>query len=155
MTLAITTMAQIAPGTIRVGGSGLFDHQKSEFIKLRTTQLDAAFGVFVAENLNVGFNISVVDQFFSYDYGFFSGSSGETYAVISPELRYYIDGKIIVGAQYPIDMQNASTNKGPLKFQVGYAAFISEKVAFEPVVYYGAKEGVSNVGIQIGFSIFL
>jgi hypothetical protein len=117
--------------------------------------MDAAFGIFAADNLNIGFRLVAVDQYTSYDFGGFDGSFGETAVLLSPEIRYYINGRIIVGALYPIDLEYPEENKGPLRFEVGYAAFISDRVAFEPIMYYGSKDGITNVGVQVGFSVFL
>jgi hypothetical protein len=142
----LVSQAQIAPGTFRVGGNASYDRVSNEYFSGSTFQMDAVFGVFPAENFVVGFRLIAVEQ----NFGFFNVSQ----TLISPELRYYINGRIIVGALYPIDL-NQTENKGPLRFEAGYAAFISDKAAFEPIVYFGSEDGVNYMGVQVGFSIYL
>lgn len=104
-------------------------------------------GYFVIENLAVGAQLGYYKHSEADDASTSFGLFG----------RYYVNGKIILGAGFNANKEGeASYTTIPL--EAGYAAFITDNIAIEPVVTYelmtGDAEG-SNFGIGVGFSLYL
>lgn len=104
-------------------------------------------GYFVIENLAVGANL-----------GYFKDSEADD-AITSFGLfgRYYVNGKIILGAGFNAN-KFGEVSYTSIPLEAGYAAFITDNIAVEPVVTYtlmsGDAEG-SSFGIGVGFSLYL
>jgi hypothetical protein len=150
---AFSSYAQFEKGNTRVGGSTSQASLrfKNENVGFKTTKTDASVGYFVADNLVLGMMASVYSETVNFQ-GFQSAEFQ-----LSPELRYYFSNKIIAGAFYPFSFDQGLSWK-TIHLQVGYAAFVSEKWAFEPMIYYTSADPfgqrTNTVGLQLGISVF-
>lgn len=121
-------------------------------------------GYFIANNMTIGVNLDYLNA---------SGSSGSTNSIttIGIFLRGY-SKKVFFGVGYnSISMSGSSTSLGSIPLEVGYAAFITRNIAFEPAINYtfatdsdnGGMPGYAGVpfgaksafGIKLGFSLYL
>lgn len=104
-------------------------------------------GYFVIENLAVGAQLGYYKHSEADDASTSFGLFG----------RYYVNGKIILGAGFNSN-KSGDFSYTSIPLEAGYAAFITDNIAVEPVVTYelvsGDMEG-SNFGIGVGFSLYL
>jgi outer membrane scaffolding protein for murein synthesis (MipA/OmpV family) len=144
--------AQINQGAILVGGSSNLafgSYKPKDGDGITVINLDAKAGYFIIENLALGVNLG---------YAKFDDLSETSIGAFA---RYYINGKIFVGA-------GVNTNKSDdgdtdfsytsVPLEVGYAAFITDDIAIEPAIMYemqsGDQEG-SAFGVNVGISFYL
>jgi len=102
----------------------------------------AGAGYFFMDNLAAGLNFGL------------SSGSGNTTTSIGPFVRYYIGGKWFLGAGFQSN-NNGSTTTSQIPFEAGAALFITDNIAVEPSVNFTTFDGGSDLGIRVGFSLYL
>ena len=120
-------------------------------------------GYFVGQNFSLGVNLDYVSS---------SGSSSSsTYTTVGVFLRGYANN-VFFGAGYnSTSATGSTTNYGSIPFEVGYAAFITRNISFEPALTYtiatdsdqGGLPGYAGIpfsaksafGVRFGFSLYL
>jgi hypothetical protein len=178
--------AQLVQGTKIVGGDfGLeFSTSKSKYNNQTVTTgnstsftLEPKFGYFVIDNLAVGGELSISS--YTSKYEDYDGKSTGTSIAIGPFVRYYFPPKIFVEAKYAVgtakykddffgDMEESKYALSAFSLGAGYAAFINENIAIEPMLGYqliGQKNKTDNepavkntdggLFIRVGFQIYL
>jgi hypothetical protein len=142
--------AQIEKGAILVNGQSSLDFTSSKpdgGDSFSEITLGLKGGYFFIDNLAVGPQIVYYKHSEADDaltgFGLFG--------------RYYVNGKIILGAGFNSNKAgDASWTTVPL--EAGYAAFVTDNVAIEPVVSYelwsGDQKG-SAFGLSVGISVYL
>ena len=153
--------AQIEQGTILVGASSNLSFISQSFDgvddKWNNFNLDVMGGYFVIENLAVGLNLGFDNTTF--------GDSKSTVTGFGLFGRYYVNGKIFIGAGFNSNKQKDDDGLSESEFsfttiplEVGYAAFITDNIAIEPSLNYilesGDVEG-SIFGLNVGFALYL
>jgi hypothetical protein len=147
---AAGAFAQIEKGTILVGASSnlsFISEKPKDGDGVSTIDLNVKGGYFIIDNLALGLNIG---------YNKFSEADDAT-TIFGLFGRYYINGKIFVGAGFNSAKQgDLSITQIPL--ELGYAAFITDNIAIEPAINYsmisGDYEG-SQFGLNVGFTLYL
>lgn len=175
--------AQFEKGTMLVGGSfgADFTTNKSKFDGNSTTNskdvsvsFDPQFGIFVIDNLAVGGALGLSTSVYKQDDNDYKYVTNEI--TIQPTARYYIDpgiffqGRFILGTSKSKETDNGDVDE--FKYNVtgwslaaGYAYFLNDVVAIEPLIGFGGK-GYKNkdsdvktvdtgLFIQVGFQIYL
>ncbi len=166
--LGAGAFAQTEKGHIVLGGSsnlGFTSGKQDNDADDATTNfgLNVAGGYFIMDNLAVGLLI-----------GFESEKTGDVSASgfgIGPVVRYYLPMKVFGQLSYQFGSQKTDTGDfdftyttGDLGIGVGYAAFVNDHVAIEPMIAYhmtSAKpeEGDSvnggSFGLNVGISVYL
>jgi outer membrane protein len=165
-----TTYAQFNKGRMLVGGQ----------LSLNTTSPDAdykgvsfslapQFGYFVVNNFAVGAGINYSAQKNKSDYSSYFSTSLQ----FQPFVRYYFKPGIFVHGSYGIGAgrteftsDNVSYNLYSWTAAAGYAIFLNDHVAIEPMLGYkwdtlnekatdGQKISSSALYFQVGFQIYL
>src|SRR5690606_28125801 len=93
--------------------------------------------------------------------GYYKGSMGD-YSESATSFgifgRYYVNGKIFLGAGYQSEKVEDSDALGSIPLEVGYAAFITDNIAIEPALGYALGMGdneSSTFGLNVGFTLYL
>lgn len=176
-------VAQTEQGSIIAGGSVSLDlnSQKAEDPSGTSVDIGSStnisfnptFGYFVIDNLALGLEIGISSSKFESDDGTFESKNSVT--AFGPFVKYYLDngvfgmGSVGFGSANSEFTSGGSTTSNDLSvFQwrigVGYAAFLNEFVAVEPMVSYGSqsltddadfKDIESGITIGAGFTIFI
>ncbi|HLT71738.1 MAG TPA: outer membrane beta-barrel protein [Cyclobacteriaceae bacterium] len=153
--LAGSSFAQIEQGTVLVGPSTNLGFTSSSFdgadSNLTTFNIDLAAGYFVIENLAVGLSFG----YLKVKYEDIIDESTTSFGLFG---RYYVNGKIFVGAGYSSSKSGDSDAFGSLPLEVGYAAFITDNIAVEPSFGYelGLGDNDTNTfGLNVGFMLYL
>lgn len=149
---AAGAFAQIEKGAILVGASsnlGFTSYKPKDGDSFSAFNVDAKVGYFVIDNLALGVNLGYqkIDEASITSLGLFG--------------RYYVNGKIILGAGFNSNKEDSGESDfsyTSIPLEVGYAAFITDNIAIEPVVKYemwsGDVEG-STFGLGVGFTLYL
>jgi outer membrane protein len=153
---AAGAFAQVEKGTILVGASSNagFTSFKQKDADESTSQfnINAKVGYFVIDNLALGLNL-----------GYTSVKDLGSSTAIGAFGRYYVNGKIIIGAGFNSnkekdDVSDTDFSYTTIPLEVGYAAFITDNIAIEPALgytlYSGDLEG-SAFGLNVGFTLYL
>ena len=158
---SVSVFAQTEKGAIRLGGSTNLSFISSKLDGASKSNsnfnLGANAGYFVMDNLSV-------DVGFEFDYDKPGGASDAfTQFVVDLGVRYYLPSKIFFAASFDLlsmKVVDSVTGTG-VSLGAGYAWFLSDKVAFEPMLGYrlglsdkdkGTK--VNAFGAQMGISVF-
>lgn len=147
---------QINQGAFLVGGATYFNYNfpkgggaNSEF------NISPNAGLFIVPDMAIGASLS---------YSVFNNGSSLS---VSPFMRAYFHdrfyGQLQVGyGRTNMDVAGVPTRTSGLigEFEMGYTIFLTKQVAIDPAIYYnfymnGDKYGGSNVGMKLGFQIFL
>ena len=175
--------AQFEKGTMLVGGSfgANFTTNKTKYDGNSTTNskdvsvsFDPQFGIFVIDNLAVGGALGLSTSVYKQDDNDYKYVTNEI--TIQPTARYYIDpgiffqGRFILGSSKSKetddgDVDEAKYNVTGWSLAAGYAYFLNDVVAIEPLIGFGGK-GYKNkdsdvktvdtgLFIQVGFQIYL
>jgi long-subunit fatty acid transport protein len=175
----VGAVAQTEQGLMLVGGSLGFSTTTQETMyggqsygeqKITTFEVTPRFGYFVTDALAVGLGLELTSSTIKYEGS--DSKQKESSTAISPFVRYYLpmglfgQGEVGFGsAKY----EGEGEYKAKL-FQwgvgVGYAIFLNDNVAIEPLVSYGArtekdsnnsdnKDEYSGIMLNVGFSIYL
>lgn len=170
MALAGCLMAQTDQGGWVLGGSsnlgfttGKANNDQSD--ALSNFALDVQGGYFLMDNLAAGLLIGLSTSSI--------GGASSTAFGVGPFVRYYAPFKVFGqlsyqfgGAKIDDGISDLSTSVGAFGIGVGYAAFLNDHVAIEPMVGYsllsskldvdGAESVAgSELGIAIGISVYL
>lgn len=152
--LAGASFAQIEQGTVVVGPSTNLGFTSMSFDgvddNLTTFNVNLGAGYFVIENLAFGLNFGYAKVSFGDD-----SESATSFGLFG---RYYINGKIFLGAGYASTKSEDSDAVNSLPLEVGYAAFITDNIAVEPSFSYelGLGDNESNAfGLNVGFMLYL
>ena len=182
--LSTSALAQLEQGTKIVGGEfgvelntnkSKFENQTVTNSKSTSISLEPRFGYFVIDNLAVGGELSL-STFSSKSESSDNKITGTSFA-IGPFVRYYFPPKIFLEGQYAFGVSNTKydwldeNQKSALSawsLGAGYAAFLNENIAIEPMIGYQSvaekdkTEGepeVKNINsglfIRVGFQIYL
>ena len=167
LVLGTTAMAQTDQGGWVFGGGSDFSFVSSKF---DSEQDESASDM----NLNVGAGYFVIDNL-SVGLGLGFGSNKEAGAddatsswSVGPVVRYYLPMKIFGQLSYQLGSVSSGGEKlygtGDLGIGAGYAAFLNDHVAIEPMVRYdmtsakpdeGDSVNGSAFGLFINFGIYL
>lgn len=166
-------MAQFNKGRVLIGGSASFsslttkDDAYSSDITNNLFTLTPQAGYFIVDNLAVGLDAS----FGTGKSTTSSGTSKYTYILAGPFVRYYLKPRIFFQGEYQFGSEKFTINVPPYLNQTvtetlsawalsaGYALFLNEHVAIEPMVSYKstvAKETDykgTNAGIAVGIGL--
>ena len=144
--------AQINQGAILVNGASNLafgQYKPKDGDGISVINLDAKAGYFIIENLALGVNLG---------YSKFDEASSTSIGAFG---RYYINGKILVGAGFntnKVDNGDSDYSYTSIPLEVGYAAFITDDIAIEPAIVYemesGDQEG-SAFGLNVGITFYL
>jgi opacity protein-like surface antigen len=155
---ATAAFAQTEQGAFRIGGSSNLSFLNSK-VDAPNAKSESAFnlgldaGYFVMDNLSVNLGVEL--------------DMPEDATMIGARLglRYYFPPKIFLGADFDIVNTKpdggSSTSGTGLTIGAGYAAFVSERFAIEPMIGYrlgltdkdkGTK--VSGFGAQVGLGFY-
>lgn len=160
---SVSAFAQTEKGAIRLGGNTNlgFSSLKSDGADKSNSyfNLGVDAGYFVIDNLSI-------DVGFGFEYAKAGGADdADTGFDVNLGARYYLPMKVFFGAAF--DFQSAKYGGGDsvsgtgLTLGAGYAWFLSDKVAFEPMIGYrlgltdkdkGTK--YNAFGLQMGVSVF-
>jgi hypothetical protein len=153
---AIGASAQIEKGTVLVGASsnlGFNSFKPDGGDSQSTFSLDVSAGYFFVDNFTAGLNLSLTT------------SDGYSATGIGVFGRYYINGKIFLGAGYNAMSQkiestpeDIKSNYGVIPLEAGYAAFLTPNIAVEPSLNFGIMTGDSegtSFGLNVGFALYL
>ncbi|MEQ9229859.1 MAG: hypothetical protein RIF46_04195, partial [Cyclobacteriaceae bacterium] len=118
-------------------------------------QGQAQLGYFVSENFSLGLILAGTGATGDFD------SQGDG-GLIGPELRYYVNGQFILESAYLTTIESGNST-GQFQGGVGYALFVMEKVALEPLLIYSQKKEeffggtftTRNFNFNITLSLFL
>jgi hypothetical protein len=153
---AMGVTAQIEKGTVLVGASsnlGFTSVKPDGGDSESAFSLDIKAGYFFVDNFTAGLNLSLAttDGFSQTGIGVFG--------------RYYINGKIFLGAGYNAIAQkyestpdDIKVNYGMIPLEAGYAAFLTPNIAVEPSLNFGIMTGDADgtsFGLNVGFAIYL
>ena len=146
--------AQIGQGTVLIGASSNLNYSSTSFDgaddNLNSFNINLGVGYFVIENLALGIELGY-DKITFGD----NDASSTTFGLFG---RYYVNGKIFLGAGYRSSKGEDSDAVNSLPLEVGYAAFITDNIAVEPSFGYalGLGDNESNTfGLNVGFSLYL
>ena len=160
---AVNAFAQLEQGSLRIGGTSElgFLNLKPKGADYSTNSLTLGVdgGYFFMDNFSV-------DAALLFDY---EKDSDEDDALttfgVEVGVRYYLPVKVFFGAGFDLVTSkygdNDSVSGTGLNLKVGYAAFLSDKIALEPSVGY--RLGLSDeekgtqangFGVQLGISVF-
>jgi hypothetical protein len=154
-TVVFAASAQIGKGTILVGGSSNlnFTSNNEDHGDFSEMSLDVRGGYFVMDNLAVGLRLGY-DKYKSNADGASDVDAVTTFGVFG---RYYVQGKIMLGAGYAIT-DYGTPSSSALSIEAGYAIFLNDAVAIEPALNYtsfGSDDQGAAFGLNVGISVFL
>jgi hypothetical protein len=147
---------QINQGAFLVGGATYFNYNfpkggsaNSEF------NISPNVGMFIVQDMAIGASVSYS--------AFNTGSSLSIAPYMRAYFKDYFFGQLQVGYGRTImDLAGVATKTSGLigEFQMGYTIFLTKQIAIDPALYYnfymnGKKYYGSNVGMKLGFQIFL
>ncbi|MBL1279038.1 MAG: hypothetical protein COA33_002110 [Fluviicola sp.] len=145
------SFGQIDAGTIVAGGFASFNQRSFPNSQTSVTSLS------IQPQLGVAF----VDNFVGGAWFQFNSFSSFRSWSVSPFLRYYVKNFFLqAGYGYSYSKVANITSEGSIiDVEIGYAAFLNEYVALEPVIYYnggfrGKEYSYTDIGIKIGFQIY-
>ena len=154
--ISFTAKSQINQGAFLIGGSTYFNYNIPNGAKANSEfNFSPNAGVFIVENMAIGA---------AFSYRMFQGGSNLS---IAPFMRaYYKDnfyGQLQVGyGRTSMEVAGSPvTSSGLLgELNMGYTIFLTDQIALDPALYYnfymnGSKYGGSNLGLKLGFQIFL
>ena len=147
--LVFAASAQISKGTILLNGASNLSFQSNNEDAGDDSDLSLGVkgGYFFMDNLAAGLTVA-----------YSKNSEADDAAVgIGPFVRYYVNGKIILGAGY-VAGSFGDFKENTLNIEAGYAIFANDAIAIEPTLYYnmysGDAEGAS-FGLNVGISVYL
>lgn len=174
--------AQIGQGTMMVGGNAGFSSIKykqkqgsttHDDYTMTTFSLAPQFGYFVIDNLAVGGDLNV--SLSKYSDEDTDDESKDNSFELRPFVRYYLPQKIFFHGQFGIgsgSTKDEDNNKNKYNLTswnlgVGYAIFITNNIAIEPMIKYGSniknykdanpdyKDINTGLSLNVGFQIYL
>lgn len=175
--------AQFNQGRILAGGSVGFQSQtvKREVNgasntagKYNQINFNPKVGYFVIDNLAVGLGVDLASATFKAEGS--NNKNTQSAFTVTPFVRYYLDmglffqGQVGFGNQKDktvADNTTTTTKNNVLDWAlgVGYAYFLNDHVAIEPIVYYGShaekrdnpdvKDTYAGLGINVGLQVYL
>ena len=178
-----TAFAQFEQGRMLVGGDVGFSSITAKgksgsttvtYGKTTTFSLSPKFGYFIIDNLAIGGELEAAVSNYKDDDG--EDESKFSQISIGPFARYYFDPGVFVHAGFGFgsakekDTFGSGTDEtkyGLTKFDVGvgYAVFLNDNVAIEPMLGYGtsslknkdndSKSIDSGIYLSVGFQIYL
>lgn len=156
-----TADAQFNRGRLLAGGSLGFSSQKTNDISTNSFSFQPNVGFFVVDNLAIGADLSI---------SIFSFENGKTQSFsFDPFVRYYLkpgifgEGSIGFGKVKIENDQIGSSDNSLFNWSVGvgYAWFLNDHVALEPVIRYQNSKfddsdfSTSGLALQIGLQVYL
>ncbi len=186
MMMAFGAFAQYQQGRMLVGGTVGFSTTKDKSKAGGTTvthgtntdfSIAPQFGYFVIDNLAVGGNLDISLSKYNPENDNDTESTTTSLA-IAPFVRYYLPQNIFFHGQFGVGTGKYKETEGNVsqeqKFStsqwqlaVGYAAFLTDNVAVEPMIGYGSttrkykdtnpefKDLTPGLFIKVGFQIYL
>jgi hypothetical protein len=176
--------AQFKQGTMLIGGSfgvsSVTDKNKTDNVTVvngRTTSISLSpqFGYFVIDNLAVGGNLDLALSKYKQKAGSEFNSTGSQFS-FGPFVRYYFSPGIFVHGAFGLgaarNKYTSVSNSGNQKYglasytlAVGYAYFLKDNVAIEPMIGFtsntrklnGTDQKIidSSLFLRVGFQIYL
>jgi len=169
-------MAQFSKGRMLVGGTASFsslttkDDAFSSDITSNMFTITPRAGYFIIDNLAIGLDVSFGITKASTSTS--SQSSKSTSILAGPYVRYYLKPGIFFQGEYQLGSSKVSYDATGIKFDytenlsawaisAGYALFLNDQVAVEPMISYKssvAKESMqdykgTNAGVVIGIGL--
>jgi hypothetical protein len=148
-TVVFAASAQISKGTILLAGNSNLNFQSNNEDAGDDSDLTLNLkgGYFFMDNLAGGLVVQYAKN----------SEADDAATAFGPFVRYYVNGKIILGAAYLLGSAG-DFKANALQIEAGYAIFANDAVAIEPSVYYqmysGDAEGAS-FGLNVGISVYL
>jgi hypothetical protein len=148
---------QINQGAFLVGGSTYFNYNIPKGGSGNSMfNISPNAGVFIVENMAIGAALDL------------SLANGSSNLSIAPFMRAYYKnqfyGQLQVGyGRYSSNFGGGSPSSYTgfrTAFDLGYTIFLTDQIAIDPALYYNfymnsGKYGGSNLGMKLGFQIFL
>lgn len=170
--ISVGTHAQFNKGRMLVGGQLSFNYTPDPDYKGSAFSLNPQFGYFVINNFAVGAGLNYSLQKFNYNN---SGDYLTTSLQIQPFVRYYFKPGIFIHGSYGIGAGKVSeTNTTDYNYSfnlyswtgsAGYAIFLNDNVAIEPMLGYkwntfnqkdsDSKSSSSSLYFQVGLQVYL
>jgi len=148
--------SQIEQGTVMLGGDAYFNYSFPSGVKASSTlNISPIVGFFIVDNMAIGATMT------------FNSIKGGSNFLIAPFMRaYYKDnfyGQLQVGygrSSFDVAGNTTTTSGLNTELDLGYTIFLTDNIALDPALYYnfytsGSKYGGSNLGMKIGFQLFL
>jgi hypothetical protein len=148
-TVMFAASAQVAKGTILINGGSNFDFTSNNEDHGDDSDLFLGVkgGYFFMDNLVGGLTLGYAKN----------SEADDAYVAIGPFVRYYVNGKIIVGAGF-LSTDDGSFKTTEIPIEVGYAWFVNDVVAIEPTLNYtsyGGDDQGASFGLKVGISVYL
>lgn len=147
--------AQVEKGTwLLSGASNLnFTSNNEDAGDYSEIDLNVKAGYFVMDNLAVGILVGFNKLNLNAD----GAESPDATTGIGLFGRYYVNGNILVGANFA-SLKQGDFSGSQIGLEAGYAIFLNKAVAIEPALNYnmfgGDLEG-AQFGLNVGISVFL
>ena len=176
---AVFANAQTEKGNMIVGGDVSMDFATNkaesggtsvDVGKTTSIEVSPQFGYFVMDRLAIGAELSYQNETFKPD----GGGNDDTFSLVAlgPFAKYYLEnglfGQLNVGfgsAKFDNGVNETKYSASAWRLGLGYAAFLNEHIAVEPMLSYGSdvlknkdtdvKSIDNSFRISVGFTIFL
>lgn len=149
-------LSQIEQGTVMLGGDAYFNYSFPSGIKASSNlNISPKAGFFIVDNMAIGASMT------------FNSFKGGSNFSIAPFMRAYYKGnfygQLQVGfgrSSFEVAGTTTTTSGLNTELDMGYTIFLTDNIALDPAIYYnfyteGSKYGGSNLGMKIGFQLFL
>lgn len=176
---AVFVQAQTEQGSMIVGGDISLDFQTNKVEsggnsvdvgKTNTIEFSPQFGYFISDGLAVGAEVLYQSITFKPDGG--GNDTKASVVALGPFVKYYLDNGVFAQANFGFGSSKTDFGSGEVKSSItlwrigaGYAAFLNDHVAVEPMLSYGSiqqknkdtdvKDIDNGFMISVGFTIFL
>ena len=151
-----TLYSQIEQGTFMLGGDAYFNYKFPSGVKASSDlNFSPKVGFFIVDNMAIGASMS-----------FNSFKGGSSFSVAPFMRAYYKEnfyGQLQVGfgrSSFEVAGTTTTTSGLNTELDLGYTIFLTDNIALDPALYYNfytnaSKYGGSNLGMKIGFQLFL
>jgi hypothetical protein len=148
--------SQIEQGTFMIGGNAYFNYSFPSGVKASSDlNISPNAGFFIVDNMAIGASMM-----------FNSFKGGSSFSVAPFMRAYYKEnfyGQLQVGfgrSSFEVAGTTTTTSGLNTELDLGYTIFLTDNIALDPALYYnfytnGSEYGGSNLGMKIGFQLFL
>lgn len=185
MCFSLNVMAQLKKGSKLVGGNLLLELSTPKTKsggttttsgKLLRIDLEPRFGYFLINNFAMGGELGIAGSNWKPEDKFQADISSSSIS-IGPFVRYYLPANVFIEGKYAIGIRETEHQNGfdletdeykirKVAFAIGYALFLNDNVAIEPMFgyqsvaeeprFYGSIIDIDNsLFIRLGFQVYL